>query len=542
MPSRHQRFSNSGPRVEPRLGAVEAPRSTPPADGLPHFRAEPRPRQPLRQVRHGQPTHPRWRVWVFLLLLLAACVALVAQHRDWFVRLLPTPQLDHLIDEGNRALAQGHLDAARGYYLQAEAISGENGRAQKGLNAVGMAELARARAALATHRLSDAAQALKQARALLGGGVALQALEHELAVRRARGAERSALLSRAQHALALGRLDGTDGAAGFFQELQRVDPSSAVAQHGLDQVGAALAKQAQASLGSGDLTHARKLIDELENLQPTQAELPALNAELAMQARAKEANIDRMLTRAAQLLAHGHATTPVHHSALSTYRHVLVMEPDDARALAGIARVATALIVQAHAQTDAGDFSSARTLLQQAARLTPQSAELAAARARLARATQKAHRVPVDPAERRQADELVQRARMAIAKEEFLAPPGSCAFDLYRQALALDGESRAAIEGLHALPSEASAAAYRQIGAGHLVHAGTLLQGYALLAPGSQGVDQLQQRLEDAWLARANQDLEQGNRDAAREAVAQAQHLEPNDQRIQALIKGLAGD
>ncbi len=541
MPSRNQQISSSGPRVEPRLGVLDHPGSAPPTDGLPHFRAEPRPRRPQPQARHGQPTHPRWRLWVLLLLFLAECVALVAQHRDWFAWLLPTPQLDHLMDEGNRALAQGHLDAARGYYLQAEAISGENGRAQKGLNAVGVAELARARAAFATHRLSDAAQALKQARALLGGGVALQALEHELAVQRAKGAERSALLSRAQQALAVGRLDGTDGAAHFFRQLQRIDPSSAVAQHGLDQVGAALAKRAQASLGSGDLPHARKLIVELGNLQPTQAELPVLNAELAMQERAEKATIDRMLVRAAQLLAHGHATTPAHQSALSTYRHVLAMEPDDAQALAGIARVATALIVQAHAQTDAGDFLSARTLLRQAARLTPQSAELAAARARLARARQKAHRVPVGPAERRQAHELVQQARMAVAKEKFLSPPGSCAFDLYRQALALDGESRSALDGLRALPSEASAATYQQLDAGHLIRAGKLLQSYVLLAPGSQGVDQLQQRLEDAWLARANQDLEQGNRDAAREAVAQAQHLEPNDQRVQALIKGLAG-
>lgn len=551
MPSRDQR-STVTPRIEPQLGSLDAPKPVPPpADGLPHFRAEPRTPRAARRApehapraasRHLGAAAPRWRLWLLLAVLLLSGTLLVAQHRDWFAQLLPTPQLDHLLDQGDRALAQGQLEAARGYYMQAATISGDNGRAQNGLQAVGQAELARARAALAAHRLEAAGQALQQARALLGGGMALQTLEQQLARQRARGVELSDLVTRARQAFAAGNLDGARGAASLYQQMLQIDPGNAVARHGLDRVGAALAQQVRVSLDNGDLHAAQQQIRRLAGLLPAQADLPELSADLASRERAAAQADTQTLHAAARLLAQGHITTPPTRNALLLYQQVLASDPGNTQAQAGLARVATALIVQAHAQTDAGDFSAARALLDQAATLTPHSAELAAALARLARARQQHQAQPQVPsAQRAQAQALVQRAQAAAARGDFLTPPGSSAFDLYRQALALDGESRAANDGLRALPQQAEQAAGQALRAGRLHHAGDLLQSYAQLAPGAAGVDALRQQLGAAWLHLANRDLARGNRGAARQALAQAQRWVPSDPRVQALAQGLGG-
>ena len=562
MPTREVRPATPT-RIEPRLGPLDAPKRAPPPpplpDGLPHFRAEPR--QPGAAAT--RPPHPpqrarstAWLRWLLLAILLLLGLVVIAQHRDWFAQLLPSPRLDHVLDQGDRALAQGHLgDAhppgARQFYEQAARISGDNGRAQAGLQAVGQAELMRARTALAEHKLDAAEIALKQADALLGGGSELTTLQQQLAQQRARGVQLADLVAHAQQAYAAGRLTGANSAAGWYLQVLQADPGNAVARHGLDQVGAALAKQARRALASGDINSARQQVRQIATLLPAQADLPALQAELASSTRAAQQATAHKLAEAASLIAAGHITTPAGASALDVYQQVLQADPGNGAAQAGLAHVAIALMVQAHAQADAGDFSAARQLLDQAATLTPHSVELVAARARLAHAQARASTQPVQstqpmpaavsPAQRQQALALVQRAQTAAARGDFLLPPGASAFDLYRQALNLDGTSRAAREGLRVLPRLAADATTQALRAGQLDRAGEMLRNYAQLAPGSADVARLQHALGTAWLDLANRDLARGDHAAARSALAQAQRWAPDDARVQALAQGLGG-
>ena len=549
-------------RIEPSLGPLDAPRHAPPApDGLPHFRAEPR--QPgagaTRPARTPQRTPGApWLRWLLLAVLLLLGVLLIAQHRAWFAQLLPSPQLDHVLDQGDRALAQGHLGdrhppGARQFYQQAAQISGDNSRALAGLQAVGQAELMRAKAALAEHRLAAADVALKQAYALLGGGTELTTLQQQLARQRAQGVRLADLVAQAQQAYATGRLTGAGSAAGWYLQVLQADPGNAVARHGLDQVASALARQARQALASGDINGARRQVQQIATLMPSQADLPALQAELASSARAAQQALTQKLAAAASLIAAGHITTPAGASALDLYQQVLQADPGNSVAQAGLAHVATALMVQAHAQADAGDFSAAQRLLDQAATLTPHSVELAAARARLAHARAQASAQPVQPgrpapapaavppAQRQQALALVQRAQAAAARGDFLLPPGASAFDLYRQALNLDGTSRAARAGLQALPQLAANATAQALHDGQLERAAVMLQNYAQLAPGAAGVARFQHALGTAWLDLANRDLARGDHAAARSALAQAQRWAPDDARVQALTQGLGG-
>src|SRR5690606_28113517 len=139
-------------------------------------------------------------------------------------------------------------------------------------------------------------------------------------------------------------------------------------------------------------------------------------------------------------------------------------------------QVAQALVVQANAALDAGDTAQATTLLEQAEALAPKSADLAAARARLATAetapapsavpvagasvaaaaasvAEPASPAPVlSAAQVEQVAELVHRAREAATRGQIMLPPGASAYDLYRNALAIDGTNQAALQGLKDLP------------------------------------------------------------------------------------------
>ncbi len=56
-----------------------------------------------------------------------------------------------------------------------------------------------------------------------------------------------------------------------------------------------------------------------------------------------------------------------------------------------------------------------------------------------------------------------------------MLPPADSAYDLYRSALAIDGNNAAACKGLHALPGRVEKQFQHALAAGDLGHAGEML-------------------------------------------------------------------
>jgi len=111
-------------------------------------------------------------------------------------------------------------------------------------------------------------------------------------------------------------------------------------------------------------------------------------------------------------------------------------------------------------------------------------------------------------------------------------PPGNCAYDLYRNALAIDGNNAAAQQGLQALPAAVRKLFDRALSAGDLVRAGQMLDNLADIAPGDASQNSLRQRLADAWLDQADRQLANGDRSGATQALQQAKKLAPNLPRV----------
>jgi hypothetical protein len=131
-----------------------------------------------------------------------------------------------------------------------------------------------------------------------------------------------------------------------------------------------------------------------------------------------------------------------------------------------------------------------------------------------------------------QVAELVRRARSAASQGQIMLPPGESAYDLYRNALAIDGNNRAALQGLEDLPGLVVQLFNQALSGGRLDKAGELLGALGDLSPGDSNASVLRSRLVDAWLDQAEQQLDRGDRANAAQSIAQARKLAPYQPRV----------
>lgn len=533
-------------RTEPTLGnldQLDVPPRRAAGNGLPPLKTDAPRREDPRAAA------PRRAAWPWALAALIAIVVIggawVWTHQNALRADLPRTQLNAILAHGDSALAAGRLsgspDSARDQYEAALALDPDSEHAIAGLRNVGSAELKRAQDDIAHNKLQDARAALEEARGLLGGN-AVASTEAALNKAANRGATIQVLLDQARSALAANNIDGAGGAADLFHRVLVSDPDNAVARHGMDQVGQALAAQVQDQLKNNDRDGAQRTLDRLASLVPNYAELPSLRAAIAQAKQDAQARRDQYLAQGEADLRAGKIAGSGDDNALAQFQAALAEDPGNAQAQAGLGQVAQALVVQANAALDGGDADGAKQLLDQAAKLAPKSADLAAARSRLQSLTQtatqsaKADGAPAQPAltpaQSAKVARLVKQADAAARQGELMLPPGDCAYDLYRAALAIDGDNAAAQAGLHALPQIARQLFGRALHGGKLEHAGDLLATLAELSPGDSALGGMQRNLGSAWIGKARTLADQGRYDDARRALDEARRLTPDDPRI----------
>ncbi|MEO8998193.1 MAG: hypothetical protein ABI227_02205 [Rhodanobacter sp.] len=559
---RDQHDAHPPTRTEPTLGdldRLDTPRAAS-ADGLPKVSVEPR--RP-----HGRAVVPvrrsRRRGWLMPLLLLCviAVVAALWLNQNRLRGMLPRTDFNTVLTQAQQALQDGRLDgqdgtSARELFQAAAALEPDNDRAREGLRQVGQAELAQADAALQAGHLDQATQQAAIARELLGGGSDIDRLDQTLGSAHASQVQTVDLVDQAQQALAAGKLDGADGAGALYQRVLRSDPGNTVAAHGLDQVGYALAVQARKALDAKDTDTANASIEQLAALQPNNGALPALRALQAQTRKQDNSALDATLKQGQDALRAGRIGGAGDDTALAYFQAALKLDPGNAQARAGLGKVAQAMTVQANAAIDAGDTAQATRLLDQAAELAPKSADLAAARARLGSATSQPamtsatddSEVPpasapaaMSPQQSAVVARLVQRAQAATHNGDIMMPPGDSAYDLYRSALAIDGNNDAALHGLQALPGQVEQQFNQALAAGKLKQADDMLANLAELAPGAAAQSALSNRLASAWLDQAEQQLARGDSVDAGQSLDHARKLAPNHPRVLDLTARLQG-
>jgi tetratricopeptide (TPR) repeat protein len=534
-------------RTEPTLGKLDLDLHDEPAapdDGLPQVRIDASEWRPSTAAPSRRAT-PGRRGWLLPLLLLLAIAAgtLVWLQQDRLRNLVPNTALNDVLSRADAALAAGKLEgtdgsSARELFESAGGLQPDSDRARDGLHRVGEAEVARADAALHAGRYDEAESSLNAARELLGGGSDVERLGQQLAAARNPQAQTESLVDQAQQALAAGKLDGDDGAGALYKRVLDADRGNAVAARGLDKVGDALAAKARQSIAANDNAAASTSIDRIAALVPGYGDLPSLRASLAETKKQDGQDLEQLIRQGGDDMRAGHFTGTGDDNALARFRAVLAIDPDNAQARAGLGQVAQALIVQANAAIDSDDDAQATRLLDQATALAPKSAELAAAKARLGDADKQGGddtgaQATLSPEQGAEVARRVARAQAAASRGDIMTPPGDSAYDLYRSALAIDGNNAAARTGLQSLPGIVGRQFGQALNDRNLVRANDLVATLSDLAPGDAGQADLRHRLASAWIDQAVERSGAGDRVGANDALNHARRLDPGDPRLQ---------
>lgn len=580
MSGRKDRRGPQG-RTEPTLGNLDdlhRPAPPAPVDDLPSVAID-SPRRAGTPAAARPPAAPppreRRRGWLIpvALLVLVGLITVLWLNQDALRGMVPRTDFNDVLARASAALKQGHLDgtdgtSARELYQAARALEPDNDRALAGLREVGQAELDQARQQLQAGQLDAATRSAGAARELLGGGSDVDQIDRAIAQARSAHLHADDLVDRARQALAQGQLDGDDGAGALFARVLAADPGNAVAAHGLDQVGGAYADQARKALDAGDAKTAGSLIDKLANLLPRYGDLPSLRAAQAQAQRQHDDALNQALSQGMDALRAGRISGAGDDTALAYFQKASALDPGNVDARNGIGKVVQALTVQANAMIDSGDMDQAGKLLDQAQQLAPKSADLAAARARLQGAGGKpagasgtndgpagSTSLPtagdmgddaalpaatLSPQQSAKVARLVKQAQDAAGRGDIMLPPGESAYDLYRSALAIDGNNAAARAGLQGLASLVIARFNQDLAAGDLGKARDMLGNLSDLAPGDSNLGPMRQKLASAWLDRAEQQLDTGNRAGASQSLDQVRSIAPQHPRLQELSARLA--
>lgn len=462
-----------------------------------------------------------WR-WTLLLavLLFAALVLLRRPLANWFWN---EPQVEQLLDRGDRALAAGRLTAADGsgareWYQAALALDGDRPQARAGLARTAQAALQQARDAVAAGEPEAAQQALALARELQVPQRDADAVARLLREHQHNGGGFGVLLGRAEAALQAKRLDGSDDSAlPLFQQALALAPNHLRALEGREDALSDLLQQARAAAARGDVAQAATLVQRARAFDAGHVDLPAseaaLNSALELRQRQAQAALKRQ-----------------HWSAAAAgFQAVLAAHPEDPVAQQGLQRVIEALLAAATRQAADFHFGPAEQALQAAQALGASERALVAARQAMAQARQaeRALETPAaSPARREQSlVQLLDRFNEAEARGDFLTPPGRSAYDALREAQALaprDARVRAAAQRL--LPATRACFEDR-LRENRVQAAGACLDAWQAVARNDAQATAARQRLGQRWLAIGSERLGRGDVAFAQQALQQAEAL-----------------
>jgi hypothetical protein len=540
--ARDARDSGHRERAEPNIGRLDEIVA---AVGDDVMRAERSGRSERRAPQAGR----RW-LGAVALIVLAIGAAVAWKYQDRLRTFLPRTEFNDTLTRAQHALDEGRLsgttgDSARELFQAARAQDPDNDVARAGLERVGQKLIERADEALKRDDVAAAREALDAARELLGGGAAVEALAQSLTQAENRDTETGQLLDQAKAALDAGHVTGEDGSAALYRRLLAADPTSALAQAGLQKSADVLAGQARNAFADKDPVAAAARIDDIVRILPTYPALSELRGQLAQLREAERAALEDTLQRAEAQMHAGHLSGNPD-SALDLFRSVLKSDQGNVRARAGVRRIAQAFVVQSNAAVDEGNVAAAEKLLASAADLAPDLPELREARINVRELRERrdidAERPALTAADTERVRTLVAEAAQAASAGNLIIPPGDSAYDKYRAALAIDGNDKEALEGMAGLPKLAKELFGKALGDGTPQRARALLDTVRQIAPGDPVIASMSERLSNAFIDQAEARVREGRRndaaralDAARELNPVNPRLAPLDERIQAL-------
>ena len=315
----------------------------------------------------------------------------------------------------------------------------------------------------------------------------------------------------------------------------------------MNNVAKALAQQARDAVAAGNLDLANQRIGDLTALSPNNPAIPELRASLANQHADNTQAADQQLAKAEAQLRAGKLTG--NDGAISLFQSVIRQNPNDARAKAGLRKIAQTLISQANNAMDIDNVSQADALIQQAETASADAPELRPAKSRLHEMHEqidisKKQAQAVTPADQQRIQPLLDDAEKAMAAGDLNRTPGDCAL---RQIPRRAAHRRQQRQGAGRFEPN-SRARERIVRAGdqerHAEPGARLCRRDLAIRSRRRGLPALRDRLSNAFLDKAEADIGENRRPAAAAALKAARELSPGNARLPSLeakLQSLSG-
>jgi tetratricopeptide (TPR) repeat protein len=472
--------------------------------------------------------------------LLGCCILLLFVLLFWrdsiSQLLIPDPRMNRQIERAQAALAQGRLSAADGsgareLFESVLAADPDQMLARQGLVDVRKAAIAGTELALRQHRLAEARKNLMLAQALSAPTVQLQPLRARLQDLDAASSDTSALLAQA----ATPGLDDKQALA-LLEKVLSLDADNEVALDGRGEILATWLVRAEALLAANRVSEAQKLIQEVIDHDPGHVDLPPVQGKLGEAL----AQVHREQARTLDLAGKDERAGR-YEKAARRYLQLANAGSDSPAVQEGLHRLAARVARLAQRQAADFQFREAEGSLARARRWYPQAPEIAIAAQSLTQSRMAQKRLRRAPASNdpRQLPQLIAEAEQAMAREDYITPPGTSAWDKLRIATALAPQS----PQVHKLQRDFAQASHdcfeRAMTAGHLKRAQSCLEANLALEPTGSAANAARQRLADRWLGYAEERIAANDFDEAEKALEFARHWQPGHPMLKTMATRL---
>jgi formylglycine-generating enzyme required for sulfatase activity len=176
-------------------------------------------------------------------------------------------------------------------------------------------------------------------------------------------------LRRAEQAVAAGRLEqGENNALSIYLSVLETEPTNETAIAGVDNVVALLVQRGEQSLTQQRFAEAARVAQVVARLRPEDEAVKNFKAKVDA-----GREVAMMINEAQRLAAEGRIVAPEGANATAAYRDILRIDPNNATAMQGLARLESDLLAAADDAAQAGNYSEADRLIADAGRVQPGS-------------------------------------------------------------------------------------------------------------------------------------------------------------------------
>jgi len=353
------------------------------------------------------------------------------------------------------------------------------------------------------------------------------------------------LLNNAQDSLNALQLIEPEGhnANFYFNEVLILDPDNEKALDGLDILFISLFEKTKIAINAGDYESAKKYLAKADEIKPKSEIIrlsrKVLDEKLAEQAKLKTEKIerDKLLQKSKQKeeqlsklfglaklnMDEQKLITPQGNNARYHYKQILLLEPNNEKAITGLAMISKTYISKAEEAINSNDYVLAKEYLSIAEETAPGNQDILKEKQELeAKINQYLQEKELKGKQTNKLKELLAGAEKDLGALRLTSPAGNNAFEKYQNVLALDPANKTAQSGIAKIKNKYISLARSEINNGNLEKAHEQLMSAKRISPDSATIANMLHELE---LLRQNKQKEQ-------QLVQEQQRIEGEKQRL----------